>query len=99
MKYFLSFRRYTWYFSFFKNGSAKEIRTEFILYKTLYVDIAEHFGTSRDNVEHCIRTAISNCWYKGNRELLIKIAGYKLKQKPAIGEFIDILYNYLSQTG
>lgn len=69
------------------------------VYKTLYVDIAEHFGTSRDNVEHCIRTAISNCWYKGNRELLIKIAGYKLKQKPANGEFIDILYNYLSQAG
>ncbi|KMZ52749.1 sporulation initiation factor Spo0A C-terminal domain-containing protein [Dorea sp. D27] len=67
------------------------------VYKTLYVDIADHFGTSRDNVEHCIRTAITNCWYKGNRELLDKIAGYRLKHRPANGEFIDILYNCLYQ--
>ena len=69
------------------------------VYKTLYFDVAAHFGTTRDNVEHCIRTAISNCWYKGNRELLISMAGYELKQKPANGEFIDILYNYLYQEG
>lgn len=67
------------------------------VYKTLYADVAAHFDTSRDNVDHCIRTAISNCWYKGNRELLIDITGYDLRQKPANGEFIDILYNYLSQ--
>ncbi len=75
--------------------------TDYLLsiYKTLYIDIATHFSTSRDNVEHCIRTAISNCWYRGNRELLISITGYELKQKPANGEFIDILYNYLYQEG
>ena len=67
------------------------------VYKTLYVDVAAYFNTSRDNVEHCIRTAISNCWYRGNREFLISITGYELKQKPANGEFIDILYNYLNQ--
>lgn len=69
------------------------------VYKTLYMDIAAHFGTSRDNVDHCIRTAIANCWYKGNRDLLISITGYELKQKPANGEFIDILYNYLCEEG
>lgn len=69
------------------------------VYKHLYVDVAAHFGTTRDNVDHCIRTAISNCWYKGNRDLLISITGYELKQKPANGEFIDILYNYLCQEG
>lgn len=69
------------------------------VYKHLYVDVAAHFGTTRDNVDHCIRTAISNCWYKGNRELFISIAGYELKQKPANGEFIDILYNYLCRKG
>ena len=69
------------------------------VYKTLYMDISAHFGTSRDNVDHCIRTAIANCWYKGNRDLLISITGYELKQKPANGEFIDILYNYLCQEG
>lgn len=67
------------------------------VYKTLYVDIADYFGTSRDNVEHCIRTAISSCWYKGNRELLNEIAGFHLKQRPANGESIDILYNHLCQ--
>lgn len=48
------------------------------VYKTLYVDIAEHSGTSRDNVEHCIRTAISNCRYKGNRELLRQASPHPL---------------------
>ena len=69
------------------------------IYKHLYIHVAQHFSPSRDNVEHCIRTAISTCWYKGNRELLISITGYELKQKPANGEFIDILYNYLYQEG
>ena len=77
------------------------LNEEYLLsvYKTLYADVAAYFNTSRDNVDHCIRTAISNCWYKGNRELLISMAGYELKQKPANGEFIDILYNYLYQEG
>lgn len=67
------------------------------VHKTLYVEVAAHFNTTRDNVEHCIRTAVSNCWYKGNRKFLLTIAGYELKQRPANGEFIDILYNYLNQ--
>ncbi|RGU91715.1 hypothetical protein DWW31_14000 [Clostridium sp. AF15-17LB] len=69
------------------------------VYKTLYVDVAEHFGTSRDNVAHCMRTAISSCWNKGNRKLLHQLAGYELAQRPANGEFIDILYNCLLQEG
>ncbi|MCI9546986.1 MAG: hypothetical protein HFH60_09925 [Lachnospiraceae bacterium] len=66
------------------------------VYKDLYPDIAAHFGASQDSVEHCIRTAVYNCWYKGNRKLLFKIAGYELNQKPTNGEFIDILYHYLN---
>ncbi|KMZ52753.1 sporulation initiation factor Spo0A C-terminal domain-containing protein [Dorea sp. D27] len=69
------------------------------IYKTLYMEVALHFGTSRDNVDHCMRTAISYCWCRGNRKLLDSIVGYELKQKPANGEFIDILYNYLYQEG
>lgn len=69
------------------------------VYKDLYVDVAIRFGTTRDNVEHCVRTAVSSCWYKGNRNLLNRITGYELKHKPANGEFIDILYNYLTREG
>lgn len=67
------------------------------VYKTLYIDIAEHFGSSRQNVEHCIRTAVNRCWYHGNREFLMQIAKYPLTGKPANGEFIDILYHHLKK--
>ena len=53
------------------------------------------YQTSQDNVEHCMRTAIAYCWYNGNREYLIKIARYPLKEKPTNSEFLDILYNAL----
>lgn len=65
------------------------------VYKSLYVDVARKYNTSRDNVEHCIRTVVSNCWYKGNQNFLVQIAGYPITQKPTNGEFIDILYHYL----
>lgn len=65
------------------------------IYKALYPDIAKHFGTTPERVEHCIRTAVSNCWHKGNKELLFEIAGYELPQKPTNGKFFDILYHYL----
>lgn len=65
------------------------------VYKSLYVDVAKKYKTSRDNVEHCIRTVVSSCWYKGNRAFLIQIAGYSITHKPTNGEFIDILYHYL----
>lgn len=65
------------------------------VYKTLYVDVAEHFGESRANVEHCMRAAVSHCWNNGNRELLQQIAKYPLDSKPRTGEFLDILYHHL----
>ena len=65
------------------------------VFSVLCEEVARHYGTNKDNVEHCIRTAVANCWFHGNREFLIKIAGYELKHKPSNGEFIDILYNYL----
>ena len=66
------------------------------VYKELYPDIAEYFGTTQDGVEHCIRTAVCSCWYKGNRSLLYKIAGSELLQTPTTSELIDILYHYLN---
>lgn len=69
------------------------------VYKHLYADVAEHFGVSRDSVEHCLRTVVSACWYKGNRPLLVKMSGYDIAHKPTNGEFIDILYQYLKSHG
>ena len=66
------------------------------VYKLLYVDVARHFNTSRENVEHCMRTAISCCWDRGNRDLLVSLAAYPLNDKPATGAFLDILYHHLS---
>lgn len=65
------------------------------VYKHLYTDIALHFNVSRDSVDHCLRTVVSVCWDKGNREFLNKLSGYCLTQRPTNGEFIDILYHYL----
>ena len=67
------------------------------IYTDLYVDIANHFATTRDGVERCIRTAIEKCWQNGNPRLLNIIAGYELSQKPANCDFIDILYRHLSK--
>ena len=67
------------------------------VYKTLYTDVAGHFGTSRQGVEHCIRTAVNRCWYHGNRELLLQLASYPLTGKPTNSEFIDILYHHLKK--
>lgn len=65
------------------------------VYTRLYPDVAKHFDANPDNVEHCLRTAISCCWNKGNRKLLIEMAGYEPMDKPTNGEFLDILYQHL----
>lgn len=65
------------------------------VHKKLYAAISEKYHSSRDSVDHCIRTAVTNCWNSGNREFLCEIAHYQLPAKPSNGEFIDILYHYL----
>lgn len=59
-------------------------------------DVGKHYNVNKDNVEHCLRTVVSTCWDKGDRKFLIKISGYNMTQKPTNGEFIDILYHYLT---
>ena len=66
------------------------------IYTRLYADVGKHYNVNRDNVEHCLRTVVSTCWDKGDRKFLIKISGYNMTQKPTNGEFIDILYHYLT---
>lgn len=65
------------------------------VYTLLYPATAEHFNANPDNVEHCLRTVIAYCWNKGNKRLLIELAGYELTEKPTNGEFLDILYQHL----
>ena len=66
------------------------------IYTRLYADVGKHYNVNKDNVEPCLRTVVSTCWDKGDRKVLIKISGYNMTQKPTNGEFIDILYHYLT---
>lgn len=66
------------------------------VYKNLYADVAARFHTNRNNIERCLRTVITSCWERGNRQLLIELAGYPLTAKPTNSEFIDILYHALT---
>ena len=72
---------------------------DYLLFVTrwLYPDIAKRFQTTAGNVERNLRTVVSVCWERGNRELLEQIAGRELTNKPTTGEFIDMLADYLKQ--
>lgn len=69
--------------------------------KDLYPAVARYHGTNWFSVEHAIRTAITICWKRGNRQLLNRISSYVLHTKPTASEFIAILYEYcrLSASG
>nr|WP_317283144.1 sporulation initiation factor Spo0A C-terminal domain-containing protein [uncultured Sellimonas sp.] len=62
--------------------------------KRMYIDIATFYHVPVNNIERNIRTVISVCWERGNKELLCEIAPYPLMFKPSAGEFIDILTTY-----
>ena len=63
--------------------------------KELYPDVARKYHTTIYSVERDIRTVITIIW-KRNPHLLSQIAGYPLTKKPAVGEFIAIMREYLS---
>nr|WP_317450067.1 sporulation initiation factor Spo0A C-terminal domain-containing protein [uncultured Sellimonas sp.] len=65
--------------------------------KKMYLDIASYYHTPVSNVERNLRTVITICWERGNRELLTQIASYPLVFKPSAGEFIDILVAYCQE--
>ena len=56
--------------------------------KLLYPEIAHTYQTSASSVERNLRTVVSVCWERGNR----------LSSKPTIGEFLDILTEYLKDS-
>lgn len=63
--------------------------------KLLYPYIAQTYQTSVSSVERDLRTVVTVCWERGNRELLKKISPCPLYTKPTTGEFLDILTNHL----
>ena len=63
--------------------------------KLLYPHIAQTYQTSVSSVERDLRTVITVCWERGNRELLKQISPCPLYTKPTTGEFLDILTNHL----
>ena len=65
--------------------------------KSLYPKIAAAYQATYCSVERDLRTVISVCWERGNRQLLDFIALYPLESKPTTGEFIDILTGYVKQ--
>lgn len=65
------------------------------VHKWLYTDTAKLHKTTPSCIERNIRTVNLYCWNKGNRDLLCRIAGCSLSEKPSNAEFIDILSCFL----
>ena len=63
--------------------------------KTLYPKLAQTFQVSSSCVERDIRTAISVCWTRGNRDLLFSLSVHPVLTKPTNSEFFDILSSYI----
>ena len=66
--------------------------------KLLYPEIAHTYQTSASSVERNLRTVVSVCWERGNHPLLESISLCPLSSKPTIGEFLDILTEYLKDS-
>lgn len=61
----------------------------------LYPEIAKIYSVSAICVERSLRTLLTNFWDRGDVSLLEDMVGYSLTVKPYLGEFIDILADYL----
>ena len=67
--------------------------------KELYPAVAKRCHNKSKNVERNLRTAVSVCWDRGDRELLSKMAGFTLREKPSTGEVIDYIVHYIMREG
>ena len=63
--------------------------------KDVYPHVASQFQTTPSGVEHAIRTAINTAWIN-NKDMLDKVAGYKLFYRPSNKEFIMMTASYLN---
>lgn len=64
--------------------------------KEIYYNIAKADQCSWKGVERNLRTVVKLGW-QTNSKYLSEMAGYKLEACPTVGEFIDILVNYLKR--
>ena len=62
--------------------------------KWLYPDVAKRYGTNWKAVERNIRTVAGIAWLR-NPELLERLAGCPLLQRPCAAQFLSILSNSL----
>lgn len=63
--------------------------------KWLYPDVARHFNTTVSCVERNIRTAAAMAWER-NPELLRRLAGFPIAERPTASQLIAILTAHLS---
>lgn len=63
--------------------------------KGIYPDVAKEFNTSWKCVERDIRTVVDVIWNYGDRELLERVRGIELNQKPQNKEFIEMMAEYI----
>ena len=66
--------------------------------KEIYPDIARHFGTTPERVEHSIRSSTRSAWAHGNEVLINQIFGYSVstqKRVPTNAHLLAGLYQYL----
>lgn len=62
--------------------------------KTLYPNIAKHYGVTASSVERAMRNAVSIAWDRGDITLLSDLFGFTVnceKGKPTNSEFIAML--------
>ncbi len=66
--------------------------TLLLITKLLYPAVAKEFNTSWKTVERNIRSAVGMAW-RNNPELVCRLAGRPLTDKPKAAQFIAILAN------
>ena len=67
--------------------------------KDLYPAIAEAMGMNMNAALRDMRSVVELCWDMRDRDMLNKVAGRKLMDKPTVGEFIDMITGYLRRRG
>ena len=69
------------------------------IYKWLYEDVAHIHQTTPLCVERNIRTVKTNCYKKGNFQLIQEITGSSRTDIPCNSDFIDMLSCYMKEHG
>lgn len=71
------------------------------VYRDVYLPVGQRCNTSATNVEKNIRTVLQAAWQRGDftRIRYGRIAGYNCPKRPAAGEFLDVVSDYLRSAG